>query len=65
MAEIINLNKVRKARNSVKKRAEADENAAKFGRSRAETLIEEARADKARATLEAHKRDPAKPQDEA
>lgn len=65
MAEIVNLNQARKARNSVKKRAEADENAAKLGRSKAEKLIEQARADKARAALDAHRRDPAKPQDDA
>jgi hypothetical protein len=58
MAEIINLNRVRKAGTRAKKRAEGDENAAKFGRTKAERLIEQARADKARATLDAHKREP-------
>lgn len=58
MAEIVNLRTVRKAKDRVKKRAQADENAAKFGRSGAERKLEEARAEKARADLEGHRREP-------
>ena len=58
MAELVNLNKARKARARVKARAEADENAVKFGRTKAEKNLETARAEKARAALDAHKRDP-------
>ncbi|TMV65675.1 DUF4169 family protein [Thioclava sp. BHET1] len=58
MAELVNLNKARKARARVKARAEADENAVKFGRTKAEKDLETARAAKARAALDAHKRDP-------
>lgn len=59
MAEIVNLNRFRKAQDRVKKRAEADENAVKFGRTKAQRALEEAQAEQARATLEAHRRDPA------
>ena len=55
MAELVNLNK---ALARVKARAEADKNAVKFGRTKAEKDLEKARAEKARATLDAHKRDP-------
>ncbi|MDE3078855.1 MAG: DUF4169 family protein [Paracoccaceae bacterium] len=36
MAEIVNLTRARKAQARVKKRAEGDENAAKFGRTKAQ-----------------------------
>lgn len=58
MAEIVNLNRFRKAQDRVKQRAEADENAVKFGRTKAQRALEEAQAEQARATLEAHRRDP-------
>lgn len=61
MAEIVNLNRFRKAQARVKTRAQADENAAKFGRTKAQKQLEEAQAEKARATLEAHKRDEQEP----
>jgi hypothetical protein len=57
MAELVNLNKARKARARAGKRAQADENAVKFGRSKAAKSLDKARADKARAALDAHKRD--------
>ena len=57
MAEPINLNRARKARQRLKKRAQADGNAVKFGLTKAEKSIEKARAEKARADLDAHKRD--------
>lgn len=57
MAELVNLNKAKKARDQAERRAKADENAVKFGRSRAEKETERARAEKARTLLDAHKRD--------
>jgi len=58
MAEIINLRAVKKARSKTESRAQADANAAKFGRTKAERTLEQARADKARQTFDAHKRSP-------
>ncbi|MFD1914382.1 DUF4169 family protein [Halodurantibacterium flavum] len=58
MAKLVNLRQVRKDRARTDKRAKGDENAAKFGRSKAERDQEAARAEKARAHLDAHKRDP-------
>lgn len=57
MAEIVNLRAARKAKDRLKKRAKGDENAAKFGRSKAERDTEAARADKARAFLDGHARE--------
>lgn len=57
MAEIVNLNRFRKAQSRVKSRVQADENAAKFGRTKAQRKLEEAQAEQARTTLEAHKRE--------
>lgn len=58
MAELVNLNRARKARQRAEKRAEADGNAAKFGRTKAQKAAEAAAAERARATLDAHKREP-------
>ena len=58
MAEVVNLNKARKARDRAARRAEADANAVKFGRTRAERDLEQARADAARTKLDAHRLDP-------
>ena len=57
MAKLVNLNKARKARTRQEKRRQADENAVKFGRSKARKSLEEARADKARRDLDSHRRD--------
>ena len=57
MSDIVNLNRFRKAQNRVKKRAQADENAVKFGRSKSERELDEARADKAREVLRQHRLD--------
>lgn len=62
MAEIVNLNRARKAQQKQKDRAKADENAVKFGRTKAQRAVEEAEAAKARATLEAHRRDAPEPE---
>jgi hypothetical protein len=53
----INLKKVRKVRDRATKKAEADVNAVKFGRSKAERLLDAARADKARTALDQGKFD--------
>jgi|TARA_R110000787_G_scaffold3394_3_gene13245 hypothetical protein len=53
----INLNKVRKVRDRAAEKAEADVNAVKFGRSKAERMLDAARADKARTALDQGKFD--------
>ena len=55
MSDIVNLNRFRKAKERVKKRTQADENAVKFGRSKADREIDEARAKKARDALRQHR----------
>ena len=57
MVQIVNLRSVKKRREAARKRAQADANAARFGRTRAERELEEARAEQARAALEAHRRE--------
>lgn len=57
MSDIVNLNRFRKAQNRVKKRAQADENAVKFGRPKSERELDEARAEKAREVLRQHRLD--------
>ncbi len=57
MTEPINLNKARKARDRVKKKAQADENAVKFGRTKAQRVLEAAQSDKMRAALDRHRLD--------
>ena len=58
MAEIVNLRQARKAALRTKKRAEGTENAAKSARRKVQKSLEAAQADKARADLEAHRREP-------
>ena len=55
MSTPINLNKHRKARARVEKRAAADENAVKFGRSKAEKTATKGESDKASRLLDGHK----------
>lgn len=57
MAEIINLRAVRKAKARAKDRAQADENAAKSGRTKAEKKQEAATSEKARRDLDGHERE--------
>lgn len=57
MAEIINLRAVRKAKDRDAARAKGDENAAKFGRTKAEKSLEAAQAEKARRDLDGHERE--------
>lgn len=53
----INLNKARKARARTKARARADENAVRFGRTKAERTREEAEKSAEIQRLDAHLRD--------
>ncbi|MCX8508136.1 MAG: DUF4169 family protein [Rhodobacteraceae bacterium] len=56
MADLINLRQAKKARARAKARAAGDEKAALFGRTKAEKDQERAATLKARAHLDAHKR---------
>ncbi|MBS4009222.1 MAG: DUF4169 family protein [Roseovarius sp.] len=53
----VNLNRVRKQKARAKDKARAEENAARFGRTKAQKALEQAQTDKARATLDQHRRD--------
>lgn len=57
MAEPINLNRFRKQQARVKKRAEADENAVKFGRTKGEKQRDRTQAERATRHVDGHKRD--------
>ncbi|GHC11223.1 MULTISPECIES: DUF4169 family protein [Gemmobacter] len=57
MAEVVNLNRFRKAKARAEARDEADANAAKFGRSKAQKAREAADAERARAELDGKKRE--------
>ncbi len=57
MAEIVNLRTARKAKERETSRATGDQNAAKFGRTKAEKDLEKARAEKARRDLDGHARE--------
>ncbi|EAQ26776.1 DUF4169 family protein [Roseovarius sp. 217] len=53
----VNLNRVRKQKARAADKARAEENAARFGRTKAQKTIEQAQADKARAALDDHRLD--------
>ena len=57
MAKIVNLRAARKAKERETSRATGDQNAAKFGRTKAEKDLEKARAEKARSDLDGHARE--------
>lgn len=57
MAGVVNLNRFRKEKARADRRAEADANAAKHGRTKAEKALEKARAEKAARDLDGHERD--------
>lgn len=57
MAAPVNLNRARKEKARAEKKARADENAARFGRTKAERMLEEARARKAARELDGAKRE--------
>ena len=58
MSEPINLNKARKTRARDEKRKQADMNAVKFGRTKAQIALEEAEAEARVVKLDNHKREP-------
>ncbi|MDD8023751.1 MAG: DUF4169 family protein [Paracoccaceae bacterium] len=62
MSNVTNLTRFRKDKARAEKRAAGDANAAKFGRSKAQRQLEEVQAEKARITLDAHRREDAPPQ---
>jgi hypothetical protein len=55
MPDPINLNQFRKQKAKADKKREADRNAVKFGRTKAEKDLDKARASKASRTLDGHK----------
>ncbi len=55
MAEIVNLRAVRKAKERLEARAQADANSVKFGRRKDEKLRQKAEAEKAKRDLDGHK----------
>lgn len=55
MSNVINLNRARKAKTRDNKRQQADENAVKFGRTKAQKDLEKKRADKSVRDLDGHK----------
>ncbi|MGR3378293.1 DUF4169 family protein [Salipiger abyssi] len=57
MTTPVNLNRYRKEKARAEKRARADSNAVKFGRSKAEKSRELAREEKAARDLDGHRRD--------
>lgn len=61
MAEIVNLNRFRKAKDKATKKVEADANAVKFGRTKAEKRLEEAQKALEDQRLDAHERDKGEP----
>ena len=57
MSEPVNLNRARKARVREEARRLADANAARFGRTKAERLLEAARSERARRALDGTRRE--------
>lgn len=57
MAAPVNLNRARKEKARAEKKARADENVVRFGRTKAERVLEEARARKAARELDGAKRE--------
>ena len=57
MAEITNLNRYRKAQARAEARRQADANAARFGRPKAETTVSRLEAERTRRDLDGKKRE--------
>lgn len=55
MTQPINLNTARKAKGRADKKASADANAVKFGRTKAQRLLEASEADKMGKAIDAHR----------
>ena len=58
MAEVLNLNRARKAKARIESKAQAARNRAEFGRTKAEKNAAHAEEAKAEALLDGHKREP-------
>lgn len=58
MTKIVNLNRARKDRDRMNKKSQGTENAAIYGRKKADKLLEATRDQKARKLLDDHKIDP-------
>ena len=57
MSNVTNLNQFRKQKARANKRAQAEENAVKFGRTKAQKELERARAEKAKRNLDGKERE--------
>ncbi len=57
MAELVNLNRARKAKARTDAEAKAAENRTRFGRTKAERQLDKARAEKAARDIDAGKRE--------
>ena len=57
MSNVTNLNQFRKSKARTEKKARADENAVKFGRTKAQKSLEQARADKTRRDFDGKERE--------
>ncbi|ATG46648.1 DUF4169 family protein [Celeribacter ethanolicus] len=57
MSTVTNLNQFRKRKARAEKRAQGDENAVKFGRTKAQKTLEEAQKARMNAALDAHERE--------
>lgn len=57
MGKPVNLNRFRKEKARAERKARADQNAVKYGRSKAETELEKARKSQFIKRLDEHKRD--------
>ncbi len=58
MADILSLSKARKTKAKADKDARAAENRVKFGRTKAEKVVEKARHDLTEKSIDGHKREP-------
>ncbi|PKP71105.1 MAG: DUF4169 domain-containing protein [Alphaproteobacteria bacterium HGW-Alphaproteobacteria-4] len=58
MAEVVKLRAAKKRLARAKDAAQGTVNASRFGRTKAQKALEEAEAARARAALDAHRRDP-------
>lgn len=58
MSKVVNLNQFRKTKAREDQRRKGDENAAKFGRSKAEKAAQKAQDDKSKRDLDGHELDP-------
>lgn len=57
MAELVNLNRARKVKDRLAARVKANENAAKFGLTKADKSLQTAKAEKAKRDLDGAKRE--------